>query len=232
MTEFHIEFEGKAARLPLQSLRRTKTERPLERRTPTGIIGTRRIFSGVSALDAHTLTPASIKEGDPELDLLRGGQLIDGSQLTPAFLDHEGRVVPDFEEVEVVFDAKGVEQDRRARLNRKPNINDLYPVKVARMMPLEQVLTTFVFRTTYQLVHEDGIGYEFLHRVASKLHKDGVAALLGAGPKGNQPLVFKAKGSPFRAFLYGEIGNGDEADKYRLLLLLSNQELKMPDNAG
>jgi hypothetical protein len=99
------------------------------------------------------------------------------------------------------------------------------------MMPLEQVLTTFVFRTTYQLVHEDGIGYEFLHRVAAKLHKDGVAALLGAGPKGNQPLVFKAKGSPFRAFLYGEIGEGADTDKYRLLLLLSNQELKMPDNA-
>ena len=31
-----------------------------------------------------------------------------------------------------------------------------------------------------------------------------------------------------RAFLYGEIGAGKDSDKYKLLLLLSDQELKRP----
>jgi hypothetical protein len=53
-------------------------------------------------------------------------------------------------------------------------------------------------------------------------------ALLGAGPKGAGPLVLRDGGMPFRAFLYGEAeGEGDKA-RYRLLLLLSDQELKKP----
>ena len=53
-------------------------------------------------------------------------------------------------------------------------------------------------------------------------------ALVGAGPKGVGPLVLRDGGTPFRAFLYGEVeGNGAQA-RYRLLLLLSDQELKRP----
>jgi hypothetical protein len=53
-------------------------------------------------------------------------------------------------------------------------------------------------------------------------------AFLGAGPKGNQPLVLRDRGNPFRAFLYGEIGSGQQADQYKLIVLLSDQELKKP----
>jgi hypothetical protein len=51
-------------------------------------------------------------------------------------------------------------------------------------------------------------------------------ALLGAGPKGNLPLVLREHGSAYRAFLYGEV---DQAGRYKLLLLLSDQELKLPE---
>ena len=49
--------------------------------------------------------------------------------------------------------------------------------------------------------------------------------MLGAGQKGNQPLVLREGGSPYRAFLHGETGKDGT---YRLLVLLSNQELKLP----
>ena len=64
--------------------------------------------------------------------------------------------------------------------------------------------------------------------MAKRLHDKKEVALLGAGPKGNAPLILRDKGSPHRAFLFGELGKGGESDKYRLLLLLSNQELKLP----
>jgi len=60
------------------------------------------------------------------------------------------------------------------------------------------------------------------------LHEKQEVALLGAGPKGNQPLVVRDKGNPYRGFLYGEIGSGAQKDQYKLLLLLSDQELKRP----
>jgi hypothetical protein len=53
-------------------------------------------------------------------------------------------------------------------------------------------------------------------------------ALLGAGPKGAGPVVLRDGGSPFRAFLYGEAEGSGEKARYRLLLLLSDQELKLP----
>jgi len=52
---------------------------------------------------------------------------------------------------------------------------------------------------------------------------------VGAGTKGNQPLVIREKGSPYRGFLYGEIGQGENEGKYKLLLLLSDRELKIVD---
>ena len=53
-------------------------------------------------------------------------------------------------------------------------------------------------------------------------------ALLGAGPKGAAPLVLRDGGTPFRAFLYGEVEGSGKHARYRLLLLLSDQELKRP----
>jgi hypothetical protein len=46
--------------------------------------------------------------------------------------------------------------------------------------------------------------------------------LLGAGPKGSQPLVLTRGGQQFRGFLEGRT----QGDKYCLILHLSNMELK------
>jgi hypothetical protein len=46
--------------------------------------------------------------------------------------------------------------------------------------------------------------------------------LLGAGLKGNEPLIFQDNGKPYRAFLEGRI----EGEGYLLLMHLSNLELK------
>ena len=70
--------------------------------------------------------------------------------------------------------------------------------------------------------------FDFLHGLAKSLQDSRSLALLGAGLKGAGPLVLRDGGTPFRAFLYGEAeGSGEEA-RYRLLLLLSDQELKRP----
>ena len=51
--------------------------------------------------------------------------------------------------------------------------------------------------------------------------------LLGAGPKGNQPLILRRGSVPYRGFLEGRT----QGDKYCLLLHLSNLELKPPETA-
>ena len=52
--------------------------------------------------------------------------------------------------------------------------------------------------------------------------------LLGAGPKGADPLVFQEEGRPYRAFLEGRV----RGEEYLLLMHLSNLELKpLPEAA-
>jgi hypothetical protein len=46
--------------------------------------------------------------------------------------------------------------------------------------------------------------------------------MVGAGPKGNEPLVFQDGGRTYRAYLEGRVQGG----AYLLLLHLTNLELK------
>jgi hypothetical protein len=224
-TTIHIEYEGKAARLPLQSPKRTTTPPAVQRRTGAGAVNNVRIFNAARRVDPKAITSEEIAAGDPELDFSIAGSLANPDLLSMAFIDKSGNVVRDFEEIEVVLAPDGTEKERRPRTDRAANINDLRPIKVGKFMPVEEALTSFVFRGVYQIVHEDGLGHDFLRGLAEKLEKDKVVAVLGAGQKGNQPLVLREGGSPYRAFLHGETGKDGT---YRLLVLLSNQELKLP----
>lgn len=224
-TTIHLEYEGKAARLPLQSPKRAQTLPAMQRRTTAGAVHNVRIFNAAQKIDAKDLSADSIASADPELNLSMAGTLADPDLLSTAFVDKAGEVVRDFQEIEVVLAPDGTEKERRPRTDRAANINDVRPIKVGSFMPADEALTSFVFRGVYQIVHEDGLGHEFLRGLAEKLEKDKAVAVLGAGQKGNQPLILREGSSPYRAFLHGETGKDGT---YRLLVLLSNQELKLP----
>ncbi len=224
-TTIHLEYDGKAARLPLQSPKRATPPPAVQRRTSAGAVYNVRVFNAAKRIDPKDLSADSVASADPELDLSMAGSLADPDLLSTAFIDTAGEVVRDFEEIEVVLAPDGTEKERRPRTDRTANINDVRPIKVGKFMPVDEALTSFVFRGVYQIVHEDGLGHEFLRGLAEKLEKDKAVAVLGAGQKGNQPLVLREGGSPYRAFLHGETGKDGT---YRLLVLLSNQELKLP----
>jgi hypothetical protein len=229
-TLIHLDYQGKTARLPLQGLPLAKPAPPLEMRTSSGPVVLQRVKNGLNLdLDPMHLKAQDLIDADPELKQDQAGYLIDPELLSVAYYDPQDPLphpVSNFQVIDVVMTAQGEEKERRPHLIRKANINDLQPVKVGRRIPVTQALTSFVFRLTYQIVHEDGLTKDFLFDLAKDLHQKQEVALLGAGSKGNQPLVIRDKGSPYRAFLYGEIGTEELADHYKLLLLLSDQELK------
>lgn len=111
-------------------------------------------------------------------------------------------------------------------MSRKRNLDELHPVKSGKRLPLVATLTGFVFKSSLQIVHEDGVTRDFLYNIAKDLHDKQEMVMVGAGPKGNLPLVVRDDGTPYRGFLYGTISPDQE--NYQLLLLLSDQELKLP----
>lgn len=227
MPNIHLENEGRSARLALGALHAETAVAPLEQFTPAGKV------KRVQALNGQTLpaaaTAAQLIEGDPELDMELAGRLM--REATAVYLDPadaQPTIATEFKDVEVVYTPDGQEKERRPRVFRTANVDAAAPLKIVRRIPIQECLTRFVFRGMQQLVHTDGLTFDFLYDLAKSLQQSQTMALVGAGPKGAGPLVLRDGGSPYRGFLYGEVeGAGDNA-RYRLLLLLSDQELKRP----
>ncbi|SPE56280.1 hypothetical protein SBV1_2330008 [Verrucomicrobia bacterium] len=227
MLTIHLETEGRSARVGLSAPPAEKPMAPLEQTTNAGRL------KRVQALNGQNLDPsvtaAQLIESDPELDLQSAGRLM--RDATAVYLDTSAGqpvIATEFKEVEIVYTTDGQEKERRARAFRTANVDTTAPLKIARRMPIQDCLTRFVFRGMQQLVHTDGLTFDFLHGLARSLQETQTMALLGAGPKGAGPLVLRDGGTPFRAFLYGQAEGAGEQARYRLLLLLSDQELKCP----
>jgi|SRR5436190_12242822 len=232
MNTIHLDLQGKTARVLFQPLPQVRPKPVIRQLSKAGVISPVRITNGCNAtLDPQKLTPAELIAADPELVPSSAGEILELETLTTAYYDSEAETlapVSDFKLLDVVYGPDGQEKERRPHITRKTNLDELHPIKIGKRLPLVEALTGFVFKQVYQIIHEDGVQKDFLHGIAKELHEKQEMAVLGAGSKGNQPLVVRDKGSPYRAFLYGEIGSGADDGKYKLLLLLSDQELKRP----
>jgi len=93
-----------------------------------------------------------------------------------------------------------------------------------KLINKNEAVRKFVFATKLQIVHINGLTYDFLYEMAKELHESNSLMILGAGSKGRDPLIFRSRSVPYRGFLEGRIKD----DKYILLLHLSNLELKKP----
>jgi hypothetical protein len=227
MLTIHLENEGRSARLGLSVPPAEKAVAPLEQVTPAGKVKRVQALNGQVPLLAASAE--QLVEGDPELDLQIAGRLM--RDATAVYLEpgaSQASIATEFKDVEVVFTPDGQEKERRARVFRTANVDATAPLKIVRRMPVKDCLTRFVFRGMQQIVHTDGLTFDFLHDLAKSLQQSQSMALIGAGPKGAGPLVLRDGGSPYRGFLFGEAEGSGENARYRLILLLSDQELKRP----
>jgi hypothetical protein len=227
MLDFHLELNGKSARVGLHGLPVAAPKKTVKHATGAGEISGRRMITGIRKnLDTEF---TALRDGDPELDLVIAGRQIDADDTTPAYFDAGSttpRPIGDFNDIDVIFDAQGVEKSRRPHLVRAANLNDVHPIKVTKRIPLLDALTEFAPKQTLQVVHVDGLSFDFLREFAADLVAKNEAARVGAGAKGSLPIVLRNHSSPYRGFL---MAKATPADRYQLLLVLSDQELKLPD---
>jgi len=232
MQTIHLEYQGKSARVSVQSLPDANPRPEAKARTSAGDVQSARVTNGIAPqIDPMKLTPAEIIHGDPELEIASAGRVLEADSLSVAYFDPAEAApapVTQFNVIDIVYDAAGAEKEKRPHVTRRTNLNEMHPIKVGKRVPLAQGLGQFLFKHTFQIIHVDGLTFDFLFGLARELHEKQELALLGAGAKGNLPLIVRDKGSPYRGFLYGEVGTGPDKDRYKLLLLLSDQELKRP----
>lgn len=222
MKEFHLEAApGKNSKV---GITRAKSGRPkvlqvTEDNRPTSTV---RVYKG---LKPDTMTSEALISGDPEIDIENVGMVLEqGSRAY--FKKGASTVEGGFQENDVILSPDGEEKSKKPHEKKKSNINDTQPIKITKRIPIRQAMEQFVFVNHFALFHDDGLKYEFLYNLAKDLESKQELAKIGAGPKGLAPLVFIDGGNPYQAFLYGST----DGDKYKLLVLLSNQELKIPES--
>jgi len=162
--------------------------------------------------------------GDPEVDLeITGSILRDTSRV---YVNSERKAVFAVTQNEIVRNPDGTEKLRRPKKIQVPNVTPEQPLLWSgRLLSKRDVFNKFVMVAKLQVVHINGLTYDFLYGIAKELEQKNSLLSVGAGPKSNQPLILRRGALPYRGFLEGRT----RGDEYCLLLHLSNIELKAPE---
>lgn len=160
-------------------------------------------------------------EADPEVDIEQVGQFLWG--LSRVYVNPEDELVYRVTQTEIVRNVDGSKRKARPRRQLEANVDADIPLTwTGTVIPKAEAVRRFVFGTKLQIVHVNGLTFDFLYDMAKELADDNVMMVMGAGPKGKSPLVFRRGSTPYRAFLEGRV----KGDSYILLLHLSNLEMK------
>jgi hypothetical protein len=160
---------------------------------------------------------------DPDVDMERIGMFL--TDTSRVFVNDKGEIAYQIEQVEIVRSPTGEEKERRPRRQPEPNVESEFPISwTGRLVKKDDAARRFVFSGKLQIVHVNGLTYDFLYGMAKELAEANSLMLLGAGKSGKDPLIFRRGSTPHRGFLEGRI----DGEKYVLLLHLSKLELKKP----
>jgi hypothetical protein len=161
-------------------------------------------------------------EGDPEIDIERFGMFL--TDMSRVYVTKKG-IIHLVEEIEVVYNPDGTERKRGPRKKEPQNMNAEFPMRwTGKFIKKDEAAHRFVFTNKKQLVHINGLTFDFLFEMAKDLEKKDALLLVRGGEKGNEPLIMNRGGKPYNAFLEGRT----QGDAYCLILHLSNMELKKP----
>ena len=164
---------------------------------------------------------------DPEIDLESVGRYL--RDTSRVYVNSDRQVVYGVNQVEVVRNPDGSEKLRRPKKMAVPNVSPEQPLLWSgKLLAKKDVFNKFVMVSKLQLVHINGLTYDFLYDIAKELEAKKSLLLLGAGPKSNQPLILRRGATAYRGFLEGRT----RGSEYLLLLHLSNIELKAPEPAA
>jgi hypothetical protein len=185
------------------------------------------LATGLESLLANHSSPAELAQaivsGDPEVDIEQFGMMLPKTRRV--YLTTSGSVAYCVNLEELVHQPDGSVKETRPYQPAESNITGDTPLRwTGKLMPKAQAARMFIFIHTYQIKHVNGLTFDFLFEMAKQLHDANSMLLLGAGPKGNGPVVMSNGGTSYRAFLEGRV----DGERYCLALHLSNLEMKAP----
>ena len=93
------------------------------------------------------------------------------------------------EEQELLYNPDGSLRDKRPRKKEPQNINTDIPLKwTGKFIKKKEAVQKFIFTNKKQLVHVNGLTFDFLFDMAKTLDKKDSLLLIRGGEKGDQPV--------------------------------------------
>ncbi len=161
--------------------------------------------------------------GDPEVDLEDFGQFLEDT--SRVYVAPDQSIVHKVKLQEIVIGPDGEVQSRRDKVPAEPNVSSEIPLKwTGKKFKKSQIYNRFVFTGKVQIVHVNGLTYDFLYEMAKELEDEASMMRVGGGAKGADKLLFRRGGLEYFGFLEGRT----DGKKYALILHLTNMELKKP----
>jgi len=165
-----------------------------------------------------------LKDSDFEIDMELAGNIVNKTSRITVSEDLEPVYNYSMHDVVILPDGTKKERDHSPTVG---NINTTIPVRITdELFDPQELMFEYLFRKSYYLVHYDGVTYKFLYEIAEHLHdakKFARVDTFNPETKKREPLVLSDGGRKFpRAYISGTI----QGEQYRLVLYLSDQELK------
>lgn len=162
-------------------------------------------------------------ESDIEVDTEVFGRFL--YNVSRVYINENQEVTYRIQQNEVIYTPDGKFKERRQRERAEANVDSDIPLSwTGKKIDKSEAIRRYVFSSKLQIVHINGLTYDFLYGMAKELSELNSLMLLGGGKSGKEPLVFRRGSTPYRGFLEGRVKD----DSYILLLHLSNAELKSP----
>jgi hypothetical protein len=160
-------------------------------------------------------------ESDIEVDKEVFGRFL--WNVSRVYINADETVTYRIQQNEVIYSPEGKFVERRQRERAEANVDSDIPLSwTGKKIDKDEAIRRYVFSSKLQIVHINGLTYDFLYGMAKELSELNSLMLLGGGKSGKEPLVFRRGSTPYRGFLEGRVKD----DSYILLLHLSNAELK------
>ena len=132
----------------------------------------------------------AIMKNDADIDLEMTGRFLE--ETNKIYIDKHLKPVSKISKKEIVYNPDGTQKEERAVKETIANILSENPVKSnGKLFAKKEMSRKLVFAKKYQISHVNGLTFDFLFEMAKMLHDKDSIMMLGAGAKGNEPLVFQ-----------------------------------------
>ena len=174
------------------------------------VASTRKVLKATVAHDYETLSKQfgddpqklgyALIEDDPEVDMERCGVYLWG--VSKVYVTSDDGIVYRIEQIEKVRDTEGQVKETRPRQRAEPNVDAEVPLTwTGRKLKKTDAIRRFVFSSKLQVVHVNGLTYDFLYGMAKELDNENSLMMVGGGSSGKDPRVFRRGSIPYRGCL-------------------------------